>query len=324
MTWQDPGGNPGAGGGSGRDDPSLDQTRTNWEPPAPDVASPTGPATPPTPPGPPAVPPSAPGTWGTEGLGTTPPHGGGYPPGAPPPGMAWAPPDPGFAATNAAGLRFADVGPRFVAWLVDVLLLAIVNGLIGAVLWALLSPDIDWEAFLRQRSTAFTPVAVGDLVLYGLVTTVIGAAIDFVYFAFLWSSEARATLGMRLMRLQIGNAADGRTLEMPQAARRWLAMGSWLSLGGLLPVLGGLVGLAQLGWYIVLLVTTGSSPTRQGIHDRFAETAVVQRGEAPNAVLIGCLVVAAFFAVLTVVAFVALIFLGSQVSEILEQMSPRP
>ena len=46
----------------------------------------------------------------------------------------------------------------------------------------------------------------------GLATTLIGLAINAAYFVLQWSSGARATLGMRLLSLQVGNAADGTTL----------------------------------------------------------------------------------------------------------------
>lgn len=276
-------------------DPGGNPPDSGPEPPRPPVA--------PAPPVPPAYP-------------------GAYPPGATPPGMTWAPPDAGSGTPGQSGLRYAEVLPRFVAWLIDILLLGLVNGLIAGVLFGVLVGDVDWGEFLRERSTMMPFDPGGEFLAYGLVTGVISAVVDFAYFAFLWSSEGRATLGMRLLNLEIGNAADGATLDLPQAARRWLAMGSWVALLGVLPVLGALTGLAQLGWYIVLLVTTGSSPSRQGLHDRFAQTAVVQRGPAPNAIVIGCLVVAAFVGIAILVAIVALALLGPQISEIIERASP--
>jgi hypothetical protein len=38
----------------------------------------------------------------------------------------------------------------------------------------------------------------------------------------------------------------------------------------------GFSGTALLLWSIVLLVTTAVSPTKQGLHDRFANSAIVQ------------------------------------------------
>jgi uncharacterized RDD family membrane protein YckC len=79
--------------------------------------------------------------------------------------------------------------------------------------------------------------------------------------------------------MQVGNAADGATLTMEQAVKRWLALGGIFALAQLLQplaALGILVGLAGIVWAIVLLVTTAQSPTKQGLHDQFAGSVVVK------------------------------------------------
>jgi len=55
--------------------------------------------------------------------------------------------------------------------------------------------------------------------------------------------------------------------------------------------LAGLTGLIGFAWAVVLLLTTISSPTKQGLHDRFANTAVVRPAGASSSVIIGCLVI---------------------------------
>jgi uncharacterized RDD family membrane protein YckC len=232
--------------------------------------------------------------------------------------MTWAPPDAGDSS-GQAGLRFADVLPRLVAWFIDILLLAFVGAMLTWIFSAVLIGSVDWAAVLTPGG-AYDETAAGRFVLVSFAATVVAAVIDFVYFAFQWSSGARATLGMRLLRLQVGRAVDGRTLTLPDAARRWFAMGTWLSLLSVVPIAGAFASLVQLAWYIVLLVTTGSDPTRQGLHDRFAGTAVVQTGPAGNSLFIGCLVILGIFGLLFVLAMVALIFLGGQVSTILEEV----
>ena len=56
------------------------------------------------------------------------------------------------------------------------------------------------------------------------------------------------------------------------ARRCCLAGGDALDRG----VLGSLLGLAVLAWYIFLLWTTYSSPTKQGWHDKFVNSMVVK------------------------------------------------
>ena len=288
MTWQVPGGDA-PGGTPGPGDPA------------------------PSPPGPPAPEPGSPPVW------SPPPAAPGYPPGYAPPGMTWAPPDPGYAAA-ASGLRFADVLPRFVAWFIDILILALVGAALSSVFSLVILGSIDWASLLRTGGAGFDAAAAGRIALVSFAAAVVATVVDFVYFTFQWSSGARATLGMRLLRLQIGNAADGRTLTLPEASRRWFAMGSWLDVLSSVPMVGLLASLLQLAWYIVLLVTTSSHPARQGLHDRFAGTAVVQTGPAGNSLLVGCLVILGILGLFFVLAIVALIFLGTQVSEILDQV----
>lgn len=288
MTWQ--GGSPNDGkdpGGPG------DETRTDWPgltPPAP------GPAVPPGPPAADMPPDQAPGSQPLP----PPPTGAGAPPapwqpGAPGTPVAWTPATSGtsrYAVPGAPGLEYAGAGPRFVAYVVDVFILGIL-GMIVLFVLAMILPD-----------PARTPV-------YAALSLLVHAA----YFVVSWTSSGRATPGMRLLKLQVGNAFDGNPMTSSQAVRRWFAYGVWLSTFGLVLDVVAPVGLVGFVWWLVLLITTASSPTKQGIHDRFANTAVVRpQGGSSTALVLGCILL---IVVLPVVAIIGLIFLGSQVSEIL-------
>ena len=88
---------------------------------------------------------------------------------------------------------------------------------------------------------------------------------------------------MKALGMQIGNAGDGKTLTMDQATRRWLVIAAPGILGQILlvvPVLGVLLILLAFGWFVYLLWTTYSSPTKQGFHDKFANTMVVKAARA--------------------------------------------
>ncbi len=112
----------------------------------------------------------------------------------------------------------------------------------------------------------------------GLVLAIIGLAINGAYFLYTWTAM-RGTVGMKVLGMQIGNANDGKTLTMDQAIRRWIALGAPFSLAQVLnplPGIGILLGLAAFAWFIFLLWTTYSSPTKQGFHDTFVNSMVVK------------------------------------------------
>jgi len=290
MTWQDPGGT------GGRDDPALDETRTDLPAaqsaapdsiPAPDAA---------LPPPPPAAPP-----------GIT-------------PGMSWAPPpsDSSYALAGAAGLRYADVLPRFVAWFIDVLLLGIIGSVISVFTSSISGGSVDLATLMGNAANPLQGDALGRFLLISFLAALLATLIDLGYFVLLWTSGGRATLGMRLLKLQVGNAVDGRTLTGALAFRRWLAMGSWVGMFAVAPLVGGLASLALLAWQLVLLISTASSPTRQGLHDRAAGSAIVQPASGSgNALVIGCVVIVGIIAVTVLVSLVALVFLGGQLESIL-------
>ncbi|MEA2608518.1 MAG: hypothetical protein QOJ75_761, partial [Chloroflexota bacterium] len=78
--------------------------------------------------------------------------------------------------------------------------------------------------------------------------------------------------------------------------------------------LGGIAMALVLIWGLVLLATAARSETKQGLHDRFAGSALVRPSHrASSGPALACLVVAILLGLLVVLAVVALIFLGSQV-----------
>jgi len=173
--------------GAGEDETRADwSTNVNSDPPDPASPPAAPPATPPAP-----VTPSGPPPGLVPG-----------PPGAPPPWQpvgagAWTPPpaDGGkYAVPGVPGLEFAGGAPRVVAYVIDAIIITILNVIVGIVLGIVL--------------LAVAP-NIGARPIVGLL---IGAAIDAAYFMLLWTSAARATLGMRVLNLQVGNAFDGRRL----------------------------------------------------------------------------------------------------------------
>ena len=278
------------------------------EPPSPDPGAVTAPYTPAgwsSPEPPPAWPPPS---WSPQPNSPPPAASAGN---GLPPGVGWAAPVP-VVQEVAPGLVFSSTGARWVAWFVDVVILGIFLATISAILDAvgLTSPVPStasfgepgyWDAYLRAD-----PI--------GAVLTV---AVSALYFVGSWTGGRRATLGQRLLSIQVGNAFDGRSLTMEQAVRRWLGLGEVVSLLGVVPGLAGAGSLLLFVWWIVLFVTTATSPTKQGLHDKLANTAVVRPTSAGNGWIMGCFVILLILALLALFSIVSLIFLGGQVSTIL-------
>jgi uncharacterized RDD family membrane protein YckC len=118
------------------------------------------------------------------------------------------------------------------------------------------------------------------------------------YFVTAWSGGRRATIGQRLLKIEVGHAFDGASLTLEQAFRQWLAFGYWLSLFALITV-ASVASVFALGlWILVLLTTTVRSPTKQGLHDRFARSVVVRPADAPSGAILALMVIATWAAVL--------------------------
>jgi hypothetical protein len=131
---------------------------------------------------------------------------------------------------------------------------------------------------------------------------------------------------MRLLKLQVGNAFDGRRLTVEQALSRWFVLGDLIALLYLSPALGGLGSLISLALTVILLVTTIASPTKQGLHDRFARSVVVEPAGIGSGGVVGCLILIVLVVViLPVLAVIGLLALGGQVSTLLSTVgSPAP
>jgi uncharacterized RDD family membrane protein YckC len=227
-----------------------------------------------------------------------------------PPGVGWAPPVP-VRQEVAPGLALSDALPRVVAWWIDAILLALIGAVVGGI--------FGFRSAMTE--TIDTPTGEIDYNELFLATewTIVGLAISALYFIGSWSGGRRATLGQRLLKIQVGNAFDGRPLSLDQAIRRWLGFGEFIWLIGFVPGLAGVSSLYFL-WALVLLITTATSPTKQGLHDRLANSAVVRPVDAGNGVIIACAVLLLILVAISLLSIVALIFLGSQVSTILSEV----
>ncbi len=177
----------------------------------------------------------------------------------------------GTPVPGAPGLVYADVPNRVIAYIIDVVILVVINLIVGVVLAAIFGAATTVSVGASGVTTQVNWLAT---IIYALVGTAISAG----YFIYTWTSM-RGTVGQKALSMQVGNAADGRSLSQEQAIKRWIFLGGPIGLIQALSPVGGIgliVGLLGLAYFIYLLWTTAQSPTKQGFHDVQAATVVVK------------------------------------------------
>ncbi len=196
------------------------------------------------------------------------------------------------------GLVISGVFARVVAYAIDLSLLSALNVAISGAL-GLFSED-------RNETVA-------------LVVSAVLIGVDFLYFVGFWTSRLQATLGMRLIRLRVLGSVSARTLSANDALLRWLALSGAVSILAFVPSIAPSVGLLGGIWILMLLVTTAMNPLRQGLHDRWARSVIVQPAPGGSGLaIVGCLVLMVVFFVFVPVALLA--FSGDQIREILNEI----
>jgi hypothetical protein len=200
------------------------------------------------------------------------------PPASPPPGDAWAPAPTQTQVPGHAGLFYADVPNRIIALILDAILVGIIGFIASVIIWAIIGTPTNVTTVQDPNAVLGIRIDTSTNWLSVFVSAVVGIAISAGYYIYTWT-RLRGTLGQKALGMQVGNAFDGVTLTTEQAVKRWLALGGIFALAQFLnplPLLGLLVGLISLVWTIALLYTTATSPTKQGLHDRYANSVVVK------------------------------------------------
>jgi uncharacterized RDD family membrane protein YckC len=157
--------------------------------------------------------------------------------------------------------------PRFLARLIDGVILAVVNAVLVAavVIGAIMGDSAGFGGFGAQDFASRA------------VSSVLAAVLYVGYFALMESSRGQ-TVGKMVLGLTV-QGPDGRRPTIAEAVKR----NAWAGLGvlGVVPVVGGFVGgMLQLAAVIYIAVTINANvATRQGWHDQFAGgTRVVKAG----------------------------------------------
>ncbi|MBX6748217.1 MAG: RDD family protein [Micromonosporaceae bacterium] len=226
-------------------------------PPEPSVAAGPGPGLPPS---------------GRTGAGATVPTGPGVPSG---PGVPTAWPmshrHP-VAVPRPYGFLLAGVGARFMARLVDalmVLLLAAVANIWFAIeFWRSFRPLIAWA--MNRPATVDTIPASADRAVQMMV--LMGVVLTAVWFAYEVPASANTgqTLGKRIFGIRVMREESDERLGFGRSFRRWFRL-AWPT-----PFWVVCYGVPILLQVIDCLFLVLDRQRRQALHDRIAQTVVVQ------------------------------------------------
>ena len=227
--------------------------------------------------------------------------------------VGWVAPPPEPLATGKPGWVIAGVGARIGAYWLDSIVLALAYVIVLFVLVGVTGADMS-----EGSPTGFAFSGPMTIAVY-----VVATGLYFLYFVGFWTSGAKATPGMRLFKLQIANAADGKRLDIGPAVIRWVALGGLVSLLFVIPEVGAVASLLGTVWVIALLITTANDGMHQGLHDRWAKSVIVRPESATTssgAWFATCLIVILIVGIIFLIPIIALLLLGGQLSEILSSV----
>jgi len=199
-----------------------------------------------------------------EPMGESPPPAATPPPVASPPPSAWEAPKQD-SVQGIPGYVYGDLPNRIIALIIDGIVLLVMLIAVGIVLG------------VAGLSAGFAAGGKFDVVA-SLIFSIIGLIVSAGYFIFSWT-RTRSTIGMRVLGMQVGNAFDGKTLTTEQAGKRWIALWGPSTLSSALGTVPGIrtfLSIAVFIYLVYLLYSTAKSPTKQGFHDKYANSVVVK------------------------------------------------
>ena len=154
---------------------------------------------------------------------------------------------------NTKSVQYAGFWLRFVAWIIDIIILAIPDSIIKSLLGA---SEAMKNVFVTDGRTFHLELSNLDsrpLFSYFLFST----ALTWLYYSLMESSPKQATLGKMVLKLKVTDM-DGRRISFGRATGRHFAK----IISGLIL----LVGYMMAGW----------TEKKQALHDMIANTLVVK------------------------------------------------
>jgi uncharacterized RDD family membrane protein YckC len=166
------------------------------------------------------------------------------------------------------GVALADFTDRAIGAFIDFLILSIVGAIVAAVMTGILGDQLLGGIFGSLKVPSLTS---------SIATVVVMLIVSAAYFIGMWTRMNGATVGMRVMKISVRDAASGGQVTQQQAINRWLVFGAPIVFDSIYGWgIGLIISIVVLVYYLYLIYTTASSPTRQGFHDTFAKTVVAK------------------------------------------------
>lgn len=217
---------------------------------------------------PPAAPPPPQQNWqSTPQPPAAPPPAGGQPSGAP----AWtANLTDQSTIGGPGGVALSGAPARMIALFIDFIILGIISYIVSA-----LTTNILGDNYLGLFGLGFkTQSLIGAIVAVAIMLAVTGA-----YFVLLWTRMGGATGGMKVMKISVRDQATGGPISMNQAITRWVFLGAPWAINALYGwSIGWLLSFLIFFYYVYLVYSIATNPTRQGLHDKQAKTVVAKVG----------------------------------------------
>ena len=166
------------------------------------------------------------------------------------------------------GVALADFTDRAIAAFIDFLILGIVGAIVASIMTGILGEELLGGIF-------GVSVKVPSL-MSSLATVVVMLIISAAYFVGMWTRMG-GTVGYKVMKLSVRDASTGQPVSQGAAINRWLLLGAPAVLSSIYGWgIGLILGIVVFVYYLYLIYTTASSPTRQGLHDTYAKTVVAK------------------------------------------------
>ncbi|MDL2335777.1 MAG: RDD family protein [Chloroflexota bacterium] len=166
------------------------------------------------------------------------------------------------------GVALADFTDRAIAAFIDFLILGIVGAIVASITTGILGQEL--------LGGIFGVSVKAPSLMSSLATVVVMLIVSAAYFVGMWTRMG-GTVGNKVMKISIRDAASGQPVSQSAAINRWLLLGAPAVLSSIYGWgIGLILGLVVFVYYLYLIYTTASSATRQGLHDTYAKTVVAK------------------------------------------------